>query len=84
MESRFFPPVQNTVLYVPLPYDQFLLFGKKATKSNLFVRFSKFTSGPPLIGFFDFGEKSPASAGKLVFVGQKTFCRTRTQLSLFA
>ena len=84
MESRFFPPVQNTVLYVPLPYDQFLLFGKKATMSNLFVRFSQFTSGPPLIGFFDFGEKSPAKAGKLVFVGQKTFCPTRTQLALFA
>ena len=43
-----------------------------------------FTSGLLLIGFFDFGEKSPASAGKLVLVGQKTFCPTRTQLALFA
>ena len=65
-------------------HDCFLFLGKKATKDNFFVPFSMFTSGLLLIGFFDFGEKSPASAGKLVLVGQKTFCPTRTQLALFA
>ena len=69
---------------VSIWHDCFLFLGKKTAKDNFFVPFSMFTSGLPLIGFFDFGEKSPAKAGKLVLVGQKTFCRTRTQLALFA
>ena len=33
----------------------------------------------------DFGGKLPTvREGRLVFVGQKTFCRTKTQLALFA
>ena len=69
---------------VSIWHDCFLFLGKKTAKDNFFVPFSMFTSGLPLIGFFDFGEKSPAKAGKLVLVGQKTFCPTRTQLALFA